>query len=134
MDNRSMPASTVIPVLPYEDVGEAVSWLCETFGFSERWRAGGHRAQLAVGDGCVAVTEGGSASARANVMVRVEDVDAHYEQARRQGAEITGQPTDHPYGERQYNAVDLGGHQWTFSQSIAAVAPEDWGATPGPGL
>ena len=134
MQNRSMPASTVIPVLGYDDVGEAVSWLCETFGFAERWRAGDHRAQLAVGDGCIAVTEAGSGSPIANVMVRVEDVDAHYERALEHGAETSGPPTDHFYGERQYSAVDLGGHQWTFSQSIADVAPEDWGATSGPGL
>jgi uncharacterized glyoxalase superfamily protein PhnB len=132
--NRSMPSSTVIPVLAYDDVGDAVDWLCETFGFTERWRAGTHRAQLAVGDGCVAVTEGGSGSASANVMVRVEEVDAHYEHALQQGAQITGPPTDHPYGERQYSAVDLGGHHWTFSQSIADVGPEDWGGTSGPAL
>jgi uncharacterized glyoxalase superfamily protein PhnB len=35
-----MPRSTVIPVLAYPDVGEAVEWLCETFGFTERWRPG----------------------------------------------------------------------------------------------
>jgi len=52
-----MPASTVIPVLGYDDVGVAIEWLCRAFGFSERWRAGEHRAQLAVGDGAVAVTE-----------------------------------------------------------------------------
>jgi hypothetical protein len=52
-----MPASTVIPVLAYNDVAAAVDWLCLTFGFRERWRAGSHRAQLAVGDGAVAVTE-----------------------------------------------------------------------------
>jgi uncharacterized glyoxalase superfamily protein PhnB len=40
--NRSMPACTVIPELVYEDVDEAVEWLCETFGFAERWRAGSH--------------------------------------------------------------------------------------------
>jgi hypothetical protein len=45
--NRSMPPSTVIPELVYEDVGEAVAWLCDTFGFTGRWRAGSHRAQLA---------------------------------------------------------------------------------------
>jgi uncharacterized glyoxalase superfamily protein PhnB len=128
-----MPASTVIPVLAYPDVGEAVEWLCETFGFTERWRAGSHRAQLAVGDGCVAVTEGGSRSTHANVMVRVDDVDAHRERALARGAQA-GEPTDFPYGERQYNAVDLGGHHWTFSQSIADVAPEDWGGTSGPAL
>lgn len=127
-----MPTSTVIPVLEYDDVGEAVSWLCKTFGFTERWRVGDHRAQLAVGDGCIAVTDGGSGAERANVMVRIEDVDAHYERAREQGAQITGPPTDYPYGERQYSAVDPGGHHWTFSQSIADVAPEDWGATSGP--
>jgi hypothetical protein len=32
--NRSMPASTVIPVLGYDDVGEAIEWLCEAFGFA----------------------------------------------------------------------------------------------------
>ena len=129
-----MPESTVIPVLAYDDVVEAVVWLCATFGFSERWRAGSHRAQLALGDGCVALTEAGSGAAKANVMVRIEDVDAHYERALERGAEITAPPTDHVYGERQYNAVDLGGHHWTFSQSIADVAPEDWGGTPGPSL
>jgi uncharacterized glyoxalase superfamily protein PhnB len=134
MRNRSMPASTVIPVLAYEDVDEAVTWLCETFGFTERWRAGSHRAQLALGNGCIAVTERGSGAERANVMVRVEAVDAHFEHARAQGAQITGPPTDHLYGERQYNAVDPGGHHWTFSQSIADVAPEDWGGVSGPAL
>ena len=129
-----MPESTVIPVLAYDDVAEAVVWLCETFGFSERWRAGSHRAQLAVGDGCVAVTEAGSRATKANVMVRIEDVDAHYERALERGAEITAPPTDYVYGERQYNAVDLGGHHWTFSQSIVDVAPEDWGGASGPAL
>ena len=52
-----MPTSTVIPVLVYEDVDEAVEWLCDTFGFQERWRVGNHRAQLTVGDGAVVVGE-----------------------------------------------------------------------------
>jgi uncharacterized glyoxalase superfamily protein PhnB len=36
-------------------------------------------------------------------------------------------PTDYPYGERQCTVEDLGGHHWTFSQSIADVDPADWG-------
>ncbi len=37
------------------------------------------------------------------------------------------------YGERQYSAEDPAGHQWTFSETIADVAPEDWGGeTVGP--
>jgi uncharacterized glyoxalase superfamily protein PhnB len=132
LTNRSMPAGAVIPVLGYDDVAEATDWLCETFGFTERWRAGSHRAQLSIGDSAVAITDGGSRGS--NVMVRVDDVDTHHERARARGAQILGPPTDHPYGERQYTAVDLGGHTWTFSQSIVDVAPEDWGATSGPAL
>lgn len=31
------------------------------------------------------------------------------------------------YCERQYAIEDPGGHTWTFSQTIADVAPEEWG-------
>ena len=120
-----MPASTVIPVLGYDDVGAAIEWLSAAFGFKERWRAGSHRAQLAVGDGAVALTE--HRGAPADIMVRIDDADAHCERARAHGAEIVSAPSDYPYGERQYTAIDPGGHHWTFSQSIADVAPEDWG-------
>jgi uncharacterized glyoxalase superfamily protein PhnB len=61
------------------------------------------------------------------VMVRVEDVDAHHAHAQARGTRILDDPTDFPYGERQYKAEDLAGHRWTFSQTIADVAPEDWG-------
>ena len=64
-------------------------------------------------------------------MVRVEDANRHYEHARQHGARILEPPTDHPYGERQYTAEDLAGRRWTFSQSIADVAPEEWGGTSG---
>jgi uncharacterized glyoxalase superfamily protein PhnB len=140
--NRSMPASTVIPVLVYEDVAEAVEWLSDAFGFRERIRIGSDRAQLSVGDGAVIVS-GRRVSAGPDsdlvmrpprrgvvshaVMVRVEDVDAHFRRARGSGARIVEQPTDYPYGERQYAAEDLAGHRWSFSQSIADVAPEEWG-------
>jgi uncharacterized glyoxalase superfamily protein PhnB len=127
--NRSMPASTVIPVLHYADVPAAVEWLCETFGFAERWRAGGHRAQLAVGDGCVVVARG-EAAGGSSVMVRVEDVDAHFARAKERGARVLDEPTEFPYGERQYNVEDPAGHVWTFSQSVADVAPEEWGGAP----
>ena len=123
---------------------EAVEWLCDTCGFTERWRDGNHRAQLAVGDGAVTVTERRVVQGQEDavilrpprrgevshsVIVRVEDVDAHYERARQSGARVIQRPTDFPYGERQYAAEDFAGHRWSFSQSIADVAPEEWGAT-----
>jgi uncharacterized glyoxalase superfamily protein PhnB len=37
------------------------------------------------------------------------------------------EPTNFEYGERQYTAEDPAGHQWTFSETVADLAPEDWG-------
>src|SRR5258705_4128193 len=65
------------------------------------------------------------------VMIRVEDVNAQHDRARQHGARILRPPADYPYGERQCTIEDLGGHYWTFSQSIADVDPRDWGGTPG---
>jgi len=144
--NRSVPSCTVVPVFVYEDVGEASEWLCETFGFTERLRAGNHLAQLSVGEGAVILTDArvgqgfdspDSAEFRPprpdevthSVMVRVEDANRHHEHARQRGARILQPPADYPYGERQYTAEDLAGHRWSFSQSIADVAPEEWGGT-----
>jgi uncharacterized glyoxalase superfamily protein PhnB len=142
--NRSIPSSVVIPVLEYPDVREAVDWLCRMFGFVERLRIENHRAQLCFGEGAVIVVErqvahgapcpedSGSRPLPADgfshsVMVRVADVDNHHEQAKQFGARIVNPPTDYPYGERQYSVEDLGGHQWTFSQTIADVDPSSWG-------
>jgi uncharacterized glyoxalase superfamily protein PhnB len=128
-----MPRATVIPELASADVERACDWLCAAFGFTLRWRAGGHRAQLTAGDGAIVVREGGPSPAQAahSIMVRVEDAQAHHDRAQQHGARILSPPTDFPYGERQYTAVDLDGHVWTFSQSIGDVDPASWGATVG---
>jgi uncharacterized glyoxalase superfamily protein PhnB len=127
--NRSIPRSTVIPVLAYDDPNVAADWLVRAFGFRVRLRIGGHRVQLTVGDAAVIVTDGGGGGAGAchSVLVRVEDATGHADRARAAGARILQPPTDHPYGERQYTARDPGGHRWTFSESIADVDPADWG-------
>src|SRR5689334_20627383 len=133
--NRSIPPPTVIPVLSYPDVREAVAWLSAAFGFAERVRIGeNHRAQLRFGDGAVIVADvhGDRRPPRAGevaqaVMVRVDDARAHCERARAHGARILMEPTDFEYGERQYQAEDPAGHRWTFSETLADVAPEQWG-------
>lgn len=126
--NRSIPNTTVIPVLSYDDVPSAVEWLCRAFGFREHLRIGDHRVQLLVGDdGAVVARDGGGTPGGHSVMIRVEDVDRHHEQASAAGATITNPPTDYPYGERQYTVRDPAGHVWTFTQSIADVDPSDWG-------
>lgn len=121
----------MIPELPYADVGEAAVWLCEAFGFTLRILIANHRAQLNVGDGAVVVTGAKDSPSRCVVMVRVEDVDVHHERAVQKGARILQPPATFPYGERQYAAEDIGGHQWRFTQSVADVYPVEWGGQPG---
>ncbi len=139
--NRSAPTATVVPVLIYEDVAKAIVWLCEAFGFSERLRAARAdgtimHAQLSIREDAVMLGAPGATfrpphtnEVNQYVIVRVEDVDRHFEHAKRFGARIVQPPADMPFGERVYTAEDLGSHRWTFSQSIADVAPEHWGAT-----
>jgi uncharacterized glyoxalase superfamily protein PhnB len=135
--SRTTGSASVVPELVYADVEDAVEWLCETFGFTELWRAGGHRARLAFGNGVLIVADHDPDYGRAlpepssprshSVMVKVDDADAHHDHARQRGAQILSPPADYPYGERQYSALDLAGHHWTFTQPIADLAPEDWG-------
>jgi uncharacterized glyoxalase superfamily protein PhnB len=133
--NRSIPSAVVVPVLIYPDVREAVSWLSAAFGFAERVRIGeNHRSQLSFGDGAVIVADvrhdrrpPRPGEATHSVLVRVDDARAHCDRAREHGARITMEPTDFEYGERQYAAEDPAGHQWTFSETLADVAPEEWG-------
>ncbi|HJU39402.1 MAG TPA: glyoxalase, partial [Tahibacter sp.] len=84
--NRSMPAASVIPELPYRDVRDAARWLARAFGFAERLRIGDHRVQLVVGDGAIVAVEAHGEPSPQRVMVRVADVDAHCAHARAAGA------------------------------------------------
>lgn len=100
-------------------------------------RIANHRVQLVYGGGAVIVTAGSQGGAEPavamthSIHVRVVDARAHCHRAEGAGARIIQQPTDFPYGERQYTAVDPGGHRWTFSQSISDVDPTSWGAQVG---
>lgn len=140
--NRSAPRATVVPILVYDDVGKAIDWLCATLRFRERLRAVGPggsvvHAQLEFGEGAVMLGREGAefrpphpGEVNQYVVVHVENVDEHFEHSRQAGARILKTPADMPFGERQYTVEDPGGHRWTFSQSIADVAPQNWGATP----
>ena len=152
--NRSRPPG-MVPSLYYEDVEKAIDWLCRAFGFTERFRYGPvgavAGALLSAGDGFVMLSVvrvgqspewGDRAEFRpprdgeVSVVlgVHVGDVDQHFERAKQFGARIVHEPETYGFGERQYTAVDLAGYRWAFSQSVADVAPEEWGGTSGPDL
>jgi uncharacterized glyoxalase superfamily protein PhnB len=53
------------------------------------------------------------------IVVHVKDVDAHFQAARRAGATILCEPTDQPYGQREYAVRDPDGHSWWIATPIA---------------
>lgn len=121
--------SDIIPALAYRDAPAAIRWLARAFGFRERLVVPGpdgriEHAEMSLGDGVIML---GSAKAERSwmspldlpasnqaVFVYVEDVDAHHERAKAEGAEIIQPLEDTSYGSRGYSARDPEGHQWTF--------------------
>ena len=147
----------IVPMLSYEDVGGAADWLCSAFGFRERLRYTADdgtlsHVQLELEDGLVMLgnPEGLYVSPKRHaetcdaarqvaetpyvsdgLHVYVDDVGAHYEQARRAGARVLSELEQTPFGDRHYRVEDLEGHRWLFAEHVRDVAPEDWGAESG---
>ena len=128
----------IAPYLLYEDLDAAVDWLVEAFGLEEAVRMNGPdgralHAELRFGEGVVMMGRPGGdyqnpkrrGGATQLVHVYVDDVDGHCAHARRFGATILREPADQFYGDRNYNAEDPEGHQWTFAQHVRDVPPEE---------
>lgn len=131
----------VIPMIAYENGPKAMDWLASAFGFTERARmldASGRlsHGEMQAGEGVIMLatpTPDYQAPRRHRedceparkwsavpyivdgVLVYVDDIDAHFAQAKERGAAIlTGVESDQ-YGKR-YRAEDLEGHRWMFMQ------------------
>jgi uncharacterized glyoxalase superfamily protein PhnB len=59
--------------------------------------------------------------------VMVDDVDAHFERAKRRGAAVLSAPKDQPWGVRSYGALDPEGHQWEFATAANRSSGESGG-------
>lgn len=58
----------------------------------------------------------------ASLAITVDDVDAHHHRVAATGAAIDYEPTDMPYGVREYSVRDPEGHLWSFQTPIAESA------------
>lgn len=124
---------TIIPYLAYEDAPAALAFLCEAFGFEERFRMAmpdgriGH-AEIALGDSVLFLAslwkEVGNMSPKdlpgvhCQLYCCVDDVDQHFRRARERGATVINEPSDQGHGERTYRALDFEGHRWIFGSPI----------------
>jgi uncharacterized glyoxalase superfamily protein PhnB len=109
----------VYPSLTYRDVGAALTWLAEAFGF-EAQVIDEVSAIVRFGGGTAIVQADhpqdlhGSHLGRGWVYVPVGDIGAHYARAKAAGAILLGEP--HDYGDcyRGYSSRDLEGNLWSF--------------------
>jgi uncharacterized glyoxalase superfamily protein PhnB len=142
LKNRSVPTDVILPHITYQNVADALVWLTKSFGFTEHYRYGepGGRvdgAQMHFGDAWIMLNSArpGSASPAQvgyqtqSLTVFVDDVDAHFERAKSEGARIVEDLHETEYGERQFGVLDLEGHHWLFSRHARDVSPDEWGAT-----
>lgn len=60
-----------------------------------------------------------------SLYVFLDDVDRHFQQAKRSGARILEEPQDQFYGDRRDGTEDPEGHHWYFAQHVRDVVPED---------
>jgi uncharacterized glyoxalase superfamily protein PhnB len=57
--------------------------------------------------------------------VFVDDVDAHYDHAKRSGATVVREPEDQFYGDRNYGAHDPEGHEWYFGTHVHDMSEDE---------
>jgi len=139
--NRSVPTDTILPHVVYQDVAEALAWLCKIFGFTEHYRYGDPAgpisgAQMHLGNAWIMVHRarpGASSPAQLgygtqSLTVFVDDVDSHFQRTKAAGAKILEDLHETVYGELQYAAEDLDGHRWLFSRHARDLSPDEWGA------
>ena len=124
-----MASERVIPVLVYDDVAAAHDFLVDAFGMQSggvmrdstgqavhgEVRAGEHAIWLhRTATEMQLVSARTAPTASSGLVVHVPDIDAHFARARSAGARVT-EMQDTPYGQREYEAIDIEGHRWWFS-------------------
>ena len=119
----------IVPYLRYRDPRTAIDWLVDVFGFQPQMVVDGPddtiaHAQLRLGDSVVMVgeadAEAGERSPRdlpavpGGLYAYIPELEDHYARAVEGGAEIVRELASTDYGAREYSAVDLEGHHWSF--------------------
>jgi uncharacterized glyoxalase superfamily protein PhnB len=134
----------ISPGIYYRDAATMIDWLSAAFGFEVKLKVVGddgriEHSELVYGDGLIMVGEElfgdtqrfetdrrsplAAGCNTQNLMVYVDDADAHCATARAAGARIVAEPELHDYGaeywaDRSYGCIDPEGHLWWFTQRV----------------
>lgn len=122
---------SICPTLRYTDAHAAIAVLTGAFGLVRQHVATAEdgsitHAELSWQDGVVMLgtrsdPPGAFDTGRAVLYLPVEEVEAHHDRAAAAGAEIVMDPTDQPYGSREYAARDPEGNLWCFGTYRPAI-------------
>jgi MerR family transcriptional regulator, thiopeptide resistance regulator len=125
----------IIPILVYEDIEAGHDYLVNVFGFTS---GGLYRlddgtvihGEVTLGEFAIwlhaPTPDVDMASPRASdvshsgLSVHIPDVDEHYQRVKAAGAKTDSEPTNKPYGLREYGVRDSEGHRWWFSTPLAS--------------
>jgi PhnB protein len=129
------PTQNLTPYLLYKDVGKALAFHKKAFGFVETGdRFTGEDGVIS--HAAMKITPNGETfmmgcpgpkyknpsklgTATVLMYVTVENVDKHFERARKAGAKVLHKLENTFYGDRRYGVLDPEGHQWYFAQHIS---------------
>jgi uncharacterized glyoxalase superfamily protein PhnB len=122
----------LIPVVPYEDIRAGHDFLVDVLGFESAGiiedgdgnvvhgevRVGDRRIWLHAAAGGLTTPQAADVQT-GGIVVHVADVDAHFARVKAAGADITREPTDEDYGQREYGVRDPEGHSWYIATPFA---------------
>lgn len=128
-----MKATSIMPALVYNDAPAAIEWLCKAFGFKTHLVVPGENgtvrhAELTLGKAMVMLGSANSGSEYSKLTrspqelgfqsqspyVVVDDPDAIYASAKRNGARMVIDISDKGHGGRDFTCADPEGHLWSF--------------------
>ena len=138
--SSALPAPSLMPLMRYRDLAEAMSWLERAFGFEKQIAVSDNDGEVIYGQmtyrgslimmGAVRDTdldklmrqpdEVGDVETQSCYVV-VDDADAHYARAVEAGAEIVLEIKSDGLGRRGYSCRDPQGHIWSFGPYTPAT-------------
>lgn len=122
-----------VTLLVYRDIAAGHAYLVDTLGLApgpvDYDGDQAVHAEVHAGDGVVwlhrespehrMLSPLSTGAATASLAVLVDDVDAHHARVAAAGAVIDYEPTDMPYGVREYGVRDAEDHLWSFQTPLA---------------
>ena len=125
-----MPQSTptIVPYLGYKNARAAIDFLKTAFGFNENQAYADENgtvlhAELSVGNGVIMIGTGADEQrseeltnmpAGRGLYIVVDDIEAHFERAKKAGAHVVWEPHDTEFGTKRYRVLDVEGYEWSF--------------------